>query len=146
MGFTTDPSTRLNAWRKQCKSREGVILGCWPSPKKPSSRLYAEIRGGPEKVLFVRRAEHLIHLELAEVACYHPIMGSCALVGGDRSLLPLLTFCSLRKGDPCLSMLKGLFPAFFVLVSNINLYLGCAESLFGRRQETPRNLHFPKGG
>ena len=130
VGFTTDPSTRLNAWRKQCTSREGVILGCWPSPRKPDSRLYAEIRGGPEKLQFVRRAEHLIHLELAEVACYHPIMGSCALVGGDRSLLPLLTFCSLRKGDLFLSMLKGHFPVSFVLVSDLNLYLGCAEPFF----------------
>ena len=120
VGFTTDPSIRLNAWRKQCTSREGVILGCWPLPRKPTSQLYAEIRGGPEKVPFVRRAEHLIHLELADVACHHPTVGSCTLVGGDTILAPtclIVDLCSPRKGGLWLNMLKGPFPVFYVVVS-----------------------------
>ena len=136
MGFTADPSIRLNAWRKQCTSREGVILGCWPVPEKPSSQLYAEIRGGPKKVPFVRRAEHFIHLELADVACYHPILGSCALVGGDSifaSACLIVDFCSLRKAVLWLSTLKGLFLVSFVLVS-IDFYLlfGCSETSIGQ--------------
>ena len=120
VGSTTDPSIRLNAWRKQCTSREGVILGCWPLPKKPSSKLYAEIRGGLEKAPFVRRAEHLIHLELADVACHHPVVGSCALVGADpthASACLIIDLYSLRKGGLWLGMLKGPFPVSFVLVS-----------------------------
>lgn len=139
VGFTTDPSIRLNTWRKQCTSREGVILGCWPVSKKPSSRLYTEIRGGPKKVPFVRRAEHLIHLELADVACYHPILGSCALVGGNLILAStclIVEICSLRKGALWPSMLKGLFLVSFVLVSIEFVWsFSCSKFLRGRRQK-----------
>jgi hypothetical protein len=85
-----------------------VLLGT--NVLDPTSKLYAEIQGRPEEVPFVRRAEHLIHLELADVACHHPIIGSCALVGGEP--VPAVTCLIVDllqppKGRPLAKHAKG---------------------------------------